>query len=395
MPYIRLVIIYSVFFIVDCTANTAYCQEADQDKNETDHATQKKNFSQNKLNHRALKRVFLHPNKIEKNNPVINDAKKSHIDANDNAYNRPKAYHNEAHVMSLKHNTNTTASAINPKTTTPSAVTSNAVTPSIAAPSTATSNTDLINHGQNTTHLQSSTKETISDNSTIPQSPNLAINETAIVNKNLKAKLSTSCGCDFGIIQDTLNVKILPILKDVYSSGSAPVCGLGVKKELHQGNESRHITPTPIQAHKFIDPKIVYPISANVYCSGQFNISAPIPAITKKTIYYYHHNNGINIKDISTADVLAVNNGTVLYSATSPNIGQVICIGHKNSIISVYVIHGSRLVKKGDKVRSGQKIGSIGENKSLYFSIRDGDNNILDPLKYTKELNMKEVKNCA
>ena len=58
--------------------------------------------------------------------------------------------------------------------------------------------------------------------------------------------------------------------------------------------------------------------------------------------------------------ILAAAGGIVVYSAYNPSYGNMIEIDHGNGLISRYAHASKRLVKEGDVVLRGQKIGEVG-----------------------------------
>lgn len=72
---------------------------------------------------------------------------------------------------------------------------------------------------------------------------------------------------------------------------------------------------------------------------------------------------GIRLKVVSQETVLAVLEGTVIFSGYDLNTGYTMQIQHKNGFISVYKNNTLLLKKMGDKVRTGEAIAVVGDNK--------------------------------
>ena len=96
-------------------------------------------------------------------------------------------------------------------------------------------------------------------------------------------------------------------------------------------------------------------------------------------------NDGINIEAPEGSPVMAVADGTVGYSTNQlKGFGNLIFIKHENNIISVYAHLKDIHVVKGDKIKKGQRIGTVGKTGTvktaqLHFEIRKKTKSI-DPL---------------
>ena len=97
------------------------------------------------------------------------------------------------------------------------------------------------------------------------------------------------------------------------------------------------------------------------------------------------HNDGINISAPRGAPVFASENGVVAYSGNGiKGFGNLLLVRHSDGWTTAYAHIDKVLVKKGDRVKRGETIGTIGTsgkvNKpQLHFEIRKGSQAI-DPL---------------
>lgn len=71
--------------------------------------------------------------------------------------------------------------------------------------------------------------------------------------------------------------------------------------------------------------------------------------------------NGIDIKADEGTDVSAAMSGTVVEAVTNEADGGVVVVSHADEAETVYAGLGEIAVKKGDKVNTGDKLGTIGE----------------------------------
>ena len=102
------------------------------------------------------------------------------------------------------------------------------------------------------------------------------------------------------------------------------------------------------------------------------------------------YNDGINIKPSNNKNVLSIMDGKIAYVGNElRGYGNLIIIKHSGKWISAYAHLDKILVKKGQKIRQGTKIATIGDTgniseKQLYFSLRH-KKEAIDPEKYLKK----------
>jgi murein DD-endopeptidase MepM/ murein hydrolase activator NlpD len=121
--------------------------------------------------------------------------------------------------------------------------------------------------------------------------------------------------------------------------------------------------------------------------SGSVNFIKPV---TGKIISGYGpkedglHNDGINIKAAQGDAVRAAEQGIVVYQGNQiEGYGNMILIRHANGYLTAYAHMAKTLVHKGDKVKRGQTIGTVGasgnvKTPQLHFEIRKG-RDAIDP----------------
>ncbi len=92
------------------------------------------------------------------------------------------------------------------------------------------------------------------------------------------------------------------------------------------------------------------------------------------------HNDGINIKALRGTAVRAAENGVVAYTGGEmQGYGNLVLIRHGDRYMTAYAHMDKMLVKKGDTVKVGQSIGTVGstgqvDSPQLHFEIRKGTN---------------------
>ena len=135
-------------------------------------------------------------------------------------------------------------------------------------------------------------------------------------------------------------------------------------------------------------------------------VSSKTPKMAGKFIYPVHgkvisgfgrktegiSNDGINISAKKGVSVKASENGVVVYAGNGlKNFGNIILIKHDKSYVTVYAHLNDIKVSRGDVVKQGTSIGSVGntgnvKNSQLHFQIRKrrqilNPKNILDNMK--------------
>jgi murein hydrolase activator len=85
--------------------------------------------------------------------------------------------------------------------------------------------------------------------------------------------------------------------------------------------------------------------------------------------------NGVDIEAGEGRDVAAVFGGHVIYTGWFKGYGNLIILDHDNEYYTLYAHIADILVKEGDDVKQGQRIGTVGDTGSLegprlYFEVR-------------------------
>ena len=99
------------------------------------------------------------------------------------------------------------------------------------------------------------------------------------------------------------------------------------------------------------------------------------------------YNDGINIYSKKGTNVISSEKGKVIYSGNEiPGYGNLILIKHSKNWITAYAHLNDVFIEKGNLVKKGQKIGSVGStgnvrSPQLHFEIRRGKDSV-DPLKF-------------
>jgi murein DD-endopeptidase MepM/ murein hydrolase activator NlpD len=104
------------------------------------------------------------------------------------------------------------------------------------------------------------------------------------------------------------------------------------------------------------------------------------------------HNDGINIAAEPGSNVKAADGGIVVYAGNElAGYGNLLLIRHSNGFVTAYAHNKKLLVSKGDEVRQGQTIATVGstgdvDRPQLHFEIRKGDRAV-DPARFLETAN--------
>ena len=99
------------------------------------------------------------------------------------------------------------------------------------------------------------------------------------------------------------------------------------------------------------------------------------------------NNDGINIQAAQGATVRAADAGTIVYAGNElKGFGNLILVKHSGGWITAYAHNQKLLVKKGQKVKRGEKIATVGNtggvsSPQLHFEVRAGKKAV-NPLNY-------------
>jgi len=129
-------------------------------------------------------------------------------------------------------------------------------------------------------------------------------------------------------------------------------------------------------------------ISRNLSSSGKF--SWPVRGVVISAFGPKEggrYNDGINIKASEGSAVKASDSGVVAYVGDElRGYGNLVIVKHSRGWITAYAHLKDYVVRRGDKVKKGQKIGLVGmtgkvKSPQLYFGIRKG-RDAVDPKRY-------------
>ncbi|MDD4556418.1 MAG: M23 family metallopeptidase [Alphaproteobacteria bacterium] len=100
-------------------------------------------------------------------------------------------------------------------------------------------------------------------------------------------------------------------------------------------------------------------------------------------------NDGINIKAPAGTSILAADKGTVVYAGNElKGFGNLILIKHPDGFITAYAHNDKIFVRKGQSIRRGQKISTVGSTggvgtSQLHFEVHIGKKPV-NPMNYLK-----------
>ncbi len=154
-------------------------------------------------------------------------------------------------------------------------------------------------------------------------------------------------------------------------------------------------TPTPPSATQPLPDEQVAPLAeapeapdvtaeAPTRSSGSSALSLPVAGNIIRT-YDKGKNEGIDIAAAPGTSVTAAEAGTVAAITADADQVPIIVVKHNNDLLTVYANVEDITVKKGDRVRRGQKLAELrgGDNAYVHFEVRKGFESV-DPEPYLR-----------
>jgi len=117
-------------------------------------------------------------------------------------------------------------------------------------------------------------------------------------------------------------------------------------------------------------------------------ISSPFGMRIHPITHLRSFHRGIDLPAPKNTPIRAVNSGKVYFSGYRYLSGRMVILKHPNGLMSIYAHCNKLYVKKGQWVKQGQKIATVGltgrtTGYHLHFGVKKG-NTYLNPLKYLK-----------
>ncbi len=130
-------------------------------------------------------------------------------------------------------------------------------------------------------------------------------------------------------------------------------------------------------SYQFTGKKIPWPVKGKIIRSFGEEFKSKTTSIL---------NNGIDIAVAEGTNVLAVDDGEVIFAERYGGQGKLMILDHKNGFYSVYAYNSELLFGKGSQVKKGTAIAKSGKTgsatqPSLHFELRK-DGRAVDPLNY-------------
>lgn len=163
----------------------------------------------------------------------------------------------------------------------------------------------------------------------------------------------------------------------VVTSGAAPPAGAKMPPQPTPASPEIQ-TPAVVQPAAVVPPSVAPKVPPRV---GNGKFMRPVDG---KVISRYGpkddglHNDGINIRAARGTPVRAADNGVVAYVGSEmQGYGNLVLIRHADRWMTAYAHMDKTLVKKGETVKAGQSIGTVGstggvDSPQLHFEVRKG-----------------------
>jgi murein DD-endopeptidase MepM/ murein hydrolase activator NlpD len=217
---------------------------------------------------------------------------------------------------------------------------------------------------------------------------NLSAPYTLTAGQTLRLPSPALKGGDFTIEEApaATAMKIDPVEREVLggtvSAPSVPAAGQPPQPQAQTN------APAQVQQASVAAPKIPDEVPPRVKGNGKFMMP-----VEGKIISPYGskadglHNDGINIKVPRGTPVRAADNGVVVYAGSEiQGYGNLVLVRHADRWMTAYAHMDKILVKKGDSLKQGQSLGTVGstgtvDSPQLHFEVRRGTKAI-DPQAY-------------
>ncbi len=192
-------------------------------------------------------------------------------------------------------------------------------------------------------------------------------------------------GPDFMVRED--QYLLIPVKNQPAPRAAAPAATATAVTQPGEGSP----TPTPPSATQPLpDEKVAAATPAPDITaeaptnSGSSALASPVSGTIIRT-YKKGKNEGIDIAAAPGASVSAAEAGTVAAITADADQVPIIVVKHNNDLLTVYANVDNITIKKGDRVRRGQKIASLrgGDNAYVHFEVRKGFESV-DPEPYLK-----------
>jgi lipoprotein NlpD len=149
-------------------------------------------------------------------------------------------------------------------------------------------------------------------------------------------------------------------------------------RAIFNGSPSHSVSKRKIPVEKHRDQ----PVPKDAVGYFKWPLHAPVSSPYGMRGGRFH--DGIDIDGESGDEILAAASGEVVFSDKLGGYGNLVVIQHDNGLFTAYGHNKKNLVKKGKKVKQGQKIAQVGSTgrstgDHLHFEIRD-QKGTYDPL---------------
>ncbi len=180
---------------------------------------------------------------------------------------------------------------------------------------------------------------------------------------------------------------LIPVKDQPAPRGATPAAAATATAVTQPGQGSP--TPTPPSATQPLPEENVQPlveapdVTAEAPTSQSSSaLSLPVSGRIIRT-YEKGKNEGIDIAAAPGTAVNAAEAGTVAAITADADQVPIIVVRHQNDLLTVYANVDAITVKKGDRVRRGQKIAALrgGDNSYVHFEVRKGFESV-DPEPY-------------
>ena len=196
--------------------------------------------------------------------------------------------------------------------------------------------------------------------------------------KEIKAFIENEENWNLITIETKGNVR-----ENVQKISTKPTTQINTEKTTSKPSEKKAEHPSYVKNETKIEQKETY---QHPLKNSKFRITSPFGYRTHPVYKTKRFHSGVDFGAAKGVPIYSIQNGTVLRAGTARGYGNYIVIDHGNGIKSAYAHMNEMFIKKGQSIKKGDKIGSVGmtgtaTGNHLHFEIIS-NNKKTNPINY-------------
>ena len=196
--------------------------------------------------------------------------------------------------------------------------------------------------------------------------------------KEIKAFIENEENWNLITIENKGNVK-----ENIQEVSTKPTTQKNTEKTTSKPSENKVDPPSYVANETKIEKKETY---QHPLKNSKFRLTSPFGYRTHPVYKTKRFHSGVDFGAAKGVSIYSVQNGKVLRAGTARGYGNYIVIDHGNGIKSAYAHMNEMFIKKGQSIKKGDKIGSVGmtgtaTGNHLHFEIIS-NNKKTNPMNY-------------